>query len=165
MNTAIDIFENLSATLLAKASDLWPAVINRAVALGILLPCAALLAIAAILHPVADGLGTHQQLGLGPCGFLVATGMPCITCGMTTSFTYAVHGQILLAFVTQPAGALLCLLATITGIISVYAAWFGISLAPLGKLIWRRNVILTAVIILFTAWGYNAIMHLYFYPL
>lgn len=38
-------------------------------------------------------MGTHHQLGLLPCGFLVMTGKPCPSCGMTTSFSLMMHGD------------------------------------------------------------------------
>jgi hypothetical protein len=39
-------------------------------------------------------VGTHQQLGLPPCTFRVATGLPCPSCGMTTSFAFLMHGDV-----------------------------------------------------------------------
>jgi sugar phosphate permease len=38
-------------------------------------------------------LGTHEQLRLPACGFYRATGLPCPTCGMTTSFSLCLHGD------------------------------------------------------------------------
>lgn len=75
----------------------------------ILLGSAAVLAVAFYLHPNPRGVGTHAQLGAGPCGFLVMTGYPCPTCGMTTAFAFTVRGQWLQAFWAQPAGFLLAL--------------------------------------------------------
>ena len=37
---------------------------------------------------------THQQLGMPPCNFLVLTGKPCPSCGMTTSFALLVRGDV-----------------------------------------------------------------------
>ena len=56
-------------------------------------------------HPT--GVGTHQQLGLKPCGFLVMTHYPCPMCGMTTTFSLMTHGKILEAIVNQPFGVFL----------------------------------------------------------
>ncbi len=46
----------------------------------------------------ADGvprrIGTHRQLGMPPCSFLVLTNWPCPSCGMTTSFSLLVHGDL-----------------------------------------------------------------------
>ena len=51
-------------------------------------PCLALapLVIAAALSPSNAGHGTHRQLGLPACGWQTNMGLPCPTCGMTTSF-------------------------------------------------------------------------------
>ncbi len=46
----------------------------------------------------ADGtarrIGTHQQLGMPPCTFLLLTKTPCPSCGLTTSMSLLVHGDI-----------------------------------------------------------------------
>ena len=36
---------------------------------------------------------THLQLGLPPCHFRYLTGVPCPSCGMTTSFSLLMHGD------------------------------------------------------------------------
>lgn len=38
--------------------------------------------------------GSHQTLGLPPCNFQQMTGMPCPSCGMTTSFALLVRGDV-----------------------------------------------------------------------
>src|SRR5439155_22813895 len=37
---------------------------------------------------------THTQLGLPPCQFYLVTGLPCPSCGMTTSFALLMHGDV-----------------------------------------------------------------------
>lgn len=54
------------------------------------------------LEPDVSGMGTHQQLGLEPCGFLTFVGIPCMMCGMTTSFSLYMNIQILDGFNNQP---------------------------------------------------------------
>ena len=63
----------------------------------------AMLATAAYIHPYGkddDGndvprtMATHTQLGLEPCNMVVMTGKPCPACGMTTSFSLLVHGDV-----------------------------------------------------------------------
>lgn len=71
----------------------------------------ALLLTAAWLRPASAGHGTHTQLGLLQCGWVAAFGKPCPTCGMTTAFAQAAHGNILASFAVQPMGALLALLS------------------------------------------------------
>ncbi len=48
-----------------------------------------------------------MQLGLPNCGWMMTMGKPCPTCGMTTAFAHAAHGNLVAAFVTQPMGAVL----------------------------------------------------------
>ena len=62
------------------------------------------LALGLAVTPSPDGTGTHTILGLPPCGMLVATGRPCPTCGVTTSFVLAAHGRFGDALVNQPFG-------------------------------------------------------------
>lgn len=91
----------------------------RLAALVIFACGATTLAVAAWLRPDPRGMGTHQQLGAGPCGMLVVTGYPCPTCGMTTAFSYLMHGAPLRSFLAQPAGFVLALL---TAAATIYAA-------------------------------------------
>lgn len=56
-------------------------------------------AIAVWLRPYnEDGqplrLETHRQLGLPSCQFYFMTGIPCPSCGMTTSFALLMHGDV-----------------------------------------------------------------------
>jgi hypothetical protein len=56
---------------------------------------------------------THQKLGLPPCNFRVITGIPCPSCGMTTSFTWLMHGRVDYSLQANAVGTLLavfCLL-------------------------------------------------------
>lgn len=83
--------------------------------LAVLTPCAALIAAAASLAPRGSGYGTHTQLGLPPCSFKVNTGLPCPSCGMTTSMAAMAHGQIADAFAAQPFGVLLFIFVVMLG--------------------------------------------------
>lgn len=132
---------------------------DRLLALALGAPTWTVLGIAAWLTPDDRGFGTHQQLGLGTCSFMKATGWACPMCGMTTSFTHGAHLDLLGALAAQPFGTLL-FLATVAGA--------GISLVeladPRGR--WRRIIgwILdreVAVALLFlggllSAWAYKA---------
>lgn len=64
----------------------------------------AVLITAALLTPAGEGHGTHTQLGLPPCGFLVYTGYPCPGCGLTTAFTHMIRLEVLGAFSANPFG-------------------------------------------------------------
>jgi len=81
----------------------------RAVWAVVALAGCSVLGIAAWLVPAECGYGTHEQLFTGPCAAILISGMPCPTCGMTTSFSMVMHGRLYDAFIAQPAGMLLCL--------------------------------------------------------
>lgn len=59
--------------------------------------------------PSVHGIGTHEQLGLPPCGFYTFTGIPCPSCGLTTSVSGWLHGEVRLAFWSQPFGIIVLL--------------------------------------------------------
>jgi hypothetical protein len=98
---------------------------NRISAAVVAIVLLAVLVLAATLRADPAGHGTHQQIGLPACGFVLATAKPCPTCGMTTAFTHAAHGNYRRAFLTQPGGLLaslgvaaslwVCLHTAITG--------------------------------------------------
>ena len=65
---------------------------------------AGVLGLGMVLKASPTGSGTHTVLGLPPCGTLMTTGRPCPTCGATTSFVLAAHGQFYEALANQPLG-------------------------------------------------------------
>ena len=79
----------------------------------------AVFSIALYLNPYeADGSAkrqaTHRGLGLPPCTFYEQTGLPCPSCGMTTSFALLVRGDVWHSVQANFAGTLLatvCLVA------------------------------------------------------
>ena len=99
---------------------------HRAIAAVVSALCLTVLTIAARLHPDPHGMGTHLQLELQPCGLLTTTGLPCPTCGMTTSFAFLAHGQILASFAAQPAG-------TVFAFVAAMAVWIGLYIAVTGR--------------------------------
>jgi hypothetical protein len=67
---------------------------------------------AARLDPYgADGharsMETHRQLGLPPCTFYAFTGLPCPSCGMTTSFALLIRGDVVNSLRANAVGTLL----------------------------------------------------------
>ncbi len=64
---------------------------------------------AAMLTPSPAGHGTHTQLGLPPCGFLVFSGYPCPGCGLTTAFAHMVRLEVGGAWQSNPFGIALFL--------------------------------------------------------
>ena len=109
---------------------------------------ATVLIVASILEPDTRGLGTHQQLGLPPCGFVRATGLPCATCGYTTAFSMAARGDLIGALGTQPAAAVLAMICAASLLIGFYALVTAMPLAPLMAPL-RRGV---------TYWGMAAVV-------
>lgn len=93
------------------------------------LACGAVLVTAAMIHPDPRGFGTHEALGMRSCGFILMSGLPCPTCGMTTAYSQMMHGRPLAAFVAQPAGFVLCL-GTMVG------AVLCLRIAILGRIPW-----------------------------
>jgi hypothetical protein len=68
----------------------------RGATLGVL--CWTVITLAAMLSPRVEGYGTHEQLGFPPCSFLAKYHWPCPTCGLTTSVSATVHGQLATAW-------------------------------------------------------------------
>ena len=65
-----------------------------------------------MLRPDSRGFGTHQRLGLPPCSVRFLFGIPCPTCGMTTSFSNFVRGRFVDSIHANAAGfALACVCA------------------------------------------------------
>lgn len=77
------------------------------------IPTAVLLT-ARTLTPDPAGHGTHTQLGLPPCGFLVMTGCPCPGCGLTTSFAHMARFDVIGAASANPFGIPLFLVSLFT---------------------------------------------------
>jgi hypothetical protein len=105
-------------------------------------------AVAIYLDPYEDGKPrhweTHRQLGLPECTFKEKTGLPCPSCGMTTSFALMVRGDVWNALQANSAGAALaafCLL---------FIPW-GVACAVAGRFLIVRSVewTLTRLVIAF----------------
>ena len=55
-------------------------------------------------------MATHQQLGLPECTFKRFTGMPCPSCGMSTSFAFLVRGDVMNSLRANAVGTMLAAL-------------------------------------------------------
>jgi hypothetical protein len=125
------------------------AALPRATALGrtvwalLALGAWAVLLTALRLHADPRGFGTHQQLGLPPCGFAEATGIPCPGCGLTTSFTHMAHGHLLAAFGAHLMGPPLFLM---TLAVALYAPYAIARARPLSTLLDSRATVPALVI-------------------
>jgi hypothetical protein len=81
---------------------------------GLVLGLATVFGIARWLNPYDENgqarrLETHLQLGLPPCNFRLLTGLPCPSCGMTTSFSLLMHGDWRNSLRANAVGTLLAL--------------------------------------------------------
>ena len=90
--------------------------------------CLLVLAAAATIEPDVRGYGSHTQLGLPPCGFLLLTGSPCPGCGLTTAFAHGIRGHWALAANANPLGLALFLVVCLSIPLGVTAALRGWSL-------------------------------------
>ena len=124
----------------------------RLFAVAILVGCASVLGVAAKLTPNPRGYGTHTQLGMKPCGMLVVTGLPCPTCGMTTAFSFAVRGNLYRAFLAQPGGLALALIAIYASALSIRTLITG--RPPIWLLFWLTPFRLSAILLLILVGGW-----------
>lgn len=67
--------------------------------------CAAVLTLAVWLEPDRRGYGTHEQLCLPPCAFRAHFGIPCPSCGLTTSLALTARLRVVQAAYVHPLGA------------------------------------------------------------
>jgi hypothetical protein len=81
--------------------------------------------LAASLEPDSRRYGTHEQLGLPACTFRDTFGIPCPSCGMTTSFSHFVRGQWPSAARANAAGFLLAIVCAVKIPWCWTSAWSG----------------------------------------
>jgi hypothetical protein len=135
--------------------------VERLLAAAVALSCAVVLIIAARLVPSPTGVGTHTAMGLVRCEFLARTGIPCPSCGMTTSFSHFAHGNILASIYVQPMGAALALLTAAGFWVSLYIAITGKPALRLMRLIPARYYLLPLMFLAVAAWGWKIFIHLH----
>jgi len=121
--------------------------------------CAAVLGLAAWMSPASDGHGTHEQLNLPPCGWILAADIPCPTCGMTTAFAHAADGNLIQSLLTQPLGAVLALATAMGLFICMYVAATGSRVGNVLAELWTRKVTYAVIAAVLIAWGYKVLSH------
>ena len=116
---------------------------------------AATLGLARWLHPSTRGVGTHEQLGLPACTFLKLTGIPCPSCGLTTSFAHAAHGHFWDAFVTQPFGFVAFWLTALSIPLTCYLLYRGIAWERLLHTRTTNHIIRALLVLYLLSWCYK----------
>ena len=132
-----------------------PTTVVRITGACIMLACIAMLSVGASLKPNQNGYGTHTSIGLPPCGWAAATGTPCASCGMTTAVTHVSHGDFASGFVTQPAGALVAIAASVALWAGTHALATGAHTGAMFGFLLRPTGIAIIVGIILAAWAYK----------
>jgi hypothetical protein len=133
--------------------------LGRGVAMVVAMACLSILVLAAKLPPSPSGVGSHRALGLQSCNFLETTGLPCPSCGMTTSFSWFVRGNLLASFYVQPMGAAVAA-------ITACCVWGGLYVAATGRPAYRllrlvpaRYYLLPLLTLGVLAWAWKVAIH------
>ncbi len=98
------------------------------------------------LEPDPRGFGTHQKFGWPPCTIRVLFGVPCPSCGMTTSFANSTKGRLVDAARANLTALVLALLSALMVPWCFLSAW-------LGHLCWITKPGATAAVLLGTICG------------
>ena len=129
----------------------------RGALLGMALGLALVFYTAVRLNPYENGqarmMETHTQLGLPPCNFKLLTGLPCPSCGMTTSFALLVRGDLKNSLKANAVGTLLAIFCALFIPWSVFCSASGRSLLIVS---FERAVTWTVIIfmaLLLVRWG------------
>ena len=128
---------------------------RRVAALAIGAGCLGILLVAVLLAPSGEGHGTHTQIGLPRCGWVVAFDTPCPTCGMTTAYSHAVRADLATAAMTQPMGGLLALLTAAGAVGGLHAALTGCRLGRFMDTVLSARTLWVALALAAGAWIYK----------
>ncbi len=130
----------------------WERVGNLACALV----CFALLWTGQKVEPSGTGHGSHVQLGLPMCAWVMRFDKPCPTCGMTTAVAHAVRGEFLNSVVVQPAGAAFALGAAALFWLSLYVAATGSAVGRMaGRALLQGRWLWSAGVLVGVSWAYK----------
>jgi len=108
------------------------------------------------LEPSPEGFGTHRQLGLASCGFRASTGIPCPTCGMTTSFAHSARLDFTRALEVQPFGTLLFLGIATATLLALYHLLARSYPGWLERLSWR-TLLVAGLVLLLASWTWKIV--------
>jgi len=106
--------------------------------LGLAAGLVAVFVIAMRLQPYDEGgrpltMQTHEQLGLPPCRFYELFGKPCPSCGLTTSFSLLMHGDLTSSLRANAVGTLMAVF--LMGLIP-----WSVLVALRGRYLWVRSL-------------------------
>ena len=113
--------------------------------------------VSAWLAPSPTGVGTHCQLGMPPCAFHLATGLPCPSCGMTTAFAHMARLNIVAALDAQPFGTALSILVVAAGVAALYCAVFNRSLLGIASRIFTKRTAVIIILVFLLTWAFQVI--------
>lgn len=121
---------------------------------------AAIVCLAVVAYFGVFALIAHYEVNmgrhLGYCGFKQRTGLPCVSCGMTTATLAFAQGNIGEAFLIQPAVGLLYCSAVLAGGLAFFVAVSGVYFDFIKRFfadIKIRYMILALIIILASGWA------------
>ena len=108
-----------------------------------------------LIEPDPRGYGTHEQLGLPPCGIHAGLGAPCPACGVTTAVVLSWRGEVRASLLAQPFGFVLSLAAP------AFALWV-LAMQVAGRDAWKaltrarlRVLAASAVLLGSGAWAWT----------
>jgi hypothetical protein len=110
----------------------------RGTLLGIAAGLVLVFTTAALLNPYDEQgqpyrMGIHIKLGLQQCAFHWFTGLPCPSCGMTTSFALLMHGDLVNSLKANSVGTILAVVCL------AIIPW------TLASVIWKRPLFIVSV--------------------
>jgi len=118
-----------------------------------------------VLLVVAASFGLAWQAATGkfdidwwldPCGLKQRYGLPCPTCGITTSVLAFSQGRIAESFYIQPAAGLLCCVMVVVAFLSFFIAVFGVYFVFLKRFFFEvkiKHIILALIVIIAAGWA------------
>ena len=131
-------------------------------ALAVALGCLLVLLIASQLTPSPLGYGSHTgyPLRLQSCAFMEHTGLPCPSCGMTTSWTWFARGNLAASLYVQPMGTVLAALTVCCFWTALYVALTGRPVYRLLRILPGRYYFVPLAALALLGWGWKIFIHL-----
>jgi len=134
---------------------------SRLLALAISVTGLTLLGIGAWLIPNGErGISTHTQLGLPPCAWEERMGIPCPSCGYTTSVSYFAHGNLIASLYIQPMGFVIAAFFAAAAWIGAYIAFTGRPVHRLVSMLPGRMLLVLLLALAIAGWAWKIAIHL-----